>query len=115
MAQQEFQVDPTTALYERPAMNIVDAPTYSAVKAAIEAKFAPASVAGFLGSLKSAGLRIRDFEAVLKAGKLGAATAAEYDKLTNADQGQIREFYLASLEHVELGLRDKYFKLYAYY
>ena len=47
MAQQEFQVDRTTALYERPAMNIVDAPTYSAVKAAIEAKFAPATWRAF--------------------------------------------------------------------
>ena len=45
MAQQEFQVDRTAALYERPVMNIVDAPTYSTVKAAIEAKFSPASVA----------------------------------------------------------------------
>jgi hypothetical protein len=46
MAQQEFQVDRTTALYERPAMNIVDAPTYSAVKAAIEAKFAAGKCGG---------------------------------------------------------------------
>ena len=115
MAQQEFQVDRTTALYERPAMNIVDAPTYSAVKAAIEAKFAAGNVAGFLGSLKSAGLRIRNFEAVLKAGKLGPATEAEYAKLTNADQGQIREFYLASLEKVDPELRRRFFKLYAYY
>ena len=115
MAQQEFQVDRTAALYERPVMNIVDAPTYSAVKAAIEAKFSPASVAGFLQSLKSAGLRIREFEAVLTAGKLGAAIAAEYAKLTNADQGQIREFYLASLEKVAPALRAKFSKLYAYY
>jgi len=35
--------------------------------------------------------------------------------LTGGDQGQIREFYLASLEKVELALRDKYFKVYAYY
>ena len=52
---------------------------------------------------------------MLKAGKLGANTQAEYDRLTDGDQGQIREFYLASLEQVEVPLRDKYFKLYAYY
>jgi hypothetical protein len=52
---------------------------------------------------------------VLNGGKLGVNAAAEYQKLTDGDQGQIREFYLASLEQVEPSLRDKYFKLYAYY
>ncbi len=69
----------------------------------------------FLKSVERAGLRIRDFEAVLKAGKLGASTAAEYGQLENVDQGQIREFYLASLEKVAPELRQKFFKLYAYY
>jgi hypothetical protein len=115
MAQQDFQVDRTTALYERPAMDIVDATTFAAVKAAIEGKFAASSVEGFLKSLASAGLRIRNFEKVVQAGKLGSDTAALYAKLGNGDQGQIREFYLASLERVESTLRDKYFKLYAYY
>ena len=117
MAQQQpgFQVDRTTALYERPAMSIVDQPTFSGVKAAIADAFSPPSVETFLRSLQRAGLRVRDFEAVLTGGKLGQGTAADYAKLTGADQGQIREFYLASLERVELGLRDKYFKLYAYY
>ena len=60
-------------------------------------------------------LRIRDFETVLRTGKLGAGTAAEYGKLQNGDQGQIREFYLASLEKVAPDLRQRFFKLYAYY
>ncbi len=115
MAQQQFQVDRTTALYERPAMDIVDLTTFQTVKQSIESAFSAGSVEKFLRSLESASLRIRDFEAVLQAGKLGAGTPAEYAKLGNGDQGQIREFYLASLEQVELGLRDKYFKLYAYY
>ncbi len=117
MAQQEFgfQVDRSTALYERPAMTIEDSATFAAVKAAIEARFAPASVEAFLKSLASAGLRIRGFEPVVQAGKLGRETAAQYASLSNGDQGQIREFYLASLERVDGNLRDKYFKLYAYY
>jgi hypothetical protein len=115
MAQQDFQVDRTTALYERPAMDIVDAATFAAVKEAIADKYAAGNVEGFLKSLASAGLRIRNFESVLKAGKLGKETAAQYASLSNGDQGQIREFYLASLERVESALRDKYFKLYAYY
>jgi hypothetical protein len=115
MNQQPFQVDRTTALYERPAMGIVDAPTFHLVKQAIQDVFAAGDVEKFLKSLERSGLRIRSFEAVLNAGKLGAATAAEYAKLSNADQGQIREFYLASLEQVALPLRDRFFKLYAYY
>ncbi len=115
MAQSQFQVDRTTALYERPAMDIVDAATFAAVKQAVENAFAPAHADKFLTSVERAGMRVRDFEAVLKAGKLGAGTAAEYGKLPNGDQGQIREFYLASVEKVELPLRDKHFKIYAYY
>ena len=40
---------------------------------------------------------------------------SHYQQLGNADQGQIREFYLASLERVPPELRQKFFKLYAYY
>jgi hypothetical protein len=117
MSQQhtDFQVDRSTALYERPAMSILDQPTFGAVKAAVEQSFAARNVESFLKSLERSGLRIRSFEAVLEAGKLGAETPTLYTKLTNGDQGQIRELYLASLEQVELSLRDKYFKLYAYY
>ena len=115
MAQQQYQVDRTTALYERPTMDIVDATTFAAVKKAIEDSFAAGNVEKFLRSVERSGLRVRSFESVLNGGKLGGSAAAEYAKLSNSDQGQIREFYLASLEKVELALRDKYFKVYAYY
>jgi hypothetical protein len=116
MAQPQFQVDRTTALYERPAMDIVDATAFAAVKQSVENAFAPANVDKFLASVgRSGGKRVRDFETVLKAGALGGNAAAEYGKLSNGDQGQIREFYLASVEKVELPLRDKHFKIYAYY
>jgi hypothetical protein len=109
------QVNRSNALYERPPVSIADEPTFRTVKSAIESSFAAHNVEKFLRSLERSSLRIRDFEAVLTAGKLGVNAAAEYGKLTDGDQGQIREFYLASLEHVEPSLRDKYFKLYAYY
>ena len=115
MAEPQFQVDRTTALYERPAMNIVDVATFTEVKKAIANVYAPGNVEKFLKSVEHSGMRVRDFEAVLKSGKLGVATASWYATLTNGDQGQIREFYLASVEKVELALRDKYFKVYAYY
>ncbi len=66
-------------------------------------------------SVERSGLRIRSFEAVLAAGLLGGSTKVEYGKLAGSDQGQIREFYLASLERVEPEVRQKFFKLYAYY
>jgi hypothetical protein len=115
MAEQTKPVDRTTALYERVPMAIGDQSTFSEVRHAVEASFASSNVAAFLKSVQRNALRIRDFEAVLQAGKLGAQTAALYAKLANGDQGQIREFYLASLEQIDLALRDKFFKLYAYY
>jgi len=108
-------IDRSAALYERVPMAVGDQLTFAEVKRTIEASFATGNVANFLKSVQRATLRIRDFEAVLQAGKLGAQTAALYAKLTNGDQGQIREFYLASLEQIDLALRDKFFKLYAYY
>ena len=108
-------VDRTRALYERPVLGIQDEATFREVRAAVEAQFSEAGVSEFLRSLDKAGLRIRDFEAVLAAGKLGPATQGLYGKLSPSDQGQIRELYLALLERVPLQLRDRFFKLYAYY
>ncbi len=102
-------------MYEKPELQVVDPQSFSAVKAAIETSFSATRAADFFKSLSRAGLRIRDFESVLKQGMLGAATVTEYNRLGNGDQGQIREFYLASLERVSPELREKFFKLYAYY
>jgi hypothetical protein len=102
-------------MYQQPVLPISDPQTFNAVKNAIEASFSAGSVAEFLKSLERSKLRIRDFEEVLGRGNLGANTAVEYGRLGNADRGQIRELYLASLEHVAPELREKFFKLYAYY
>jgi len=115
MAGQLANVDRTTALYERPSMGVQDETAFAVVKQAIAEQFAPSNIEQFLRAVESSKLRIREFEAVLETGKLGGDTAAEYGKLSDGDQGQIREFYLASLEQVDVPLRDKYFKLYAYY
>jgi hypothetical protein len=102
-------------MYQQPVLPISDPQTFNAVKSVIDTSFSSGRVADFLRSLERSKLRIRDFEAVLGKGYLGAATAVEYGKLDNSDQGQIRELYLASLEHVAPELREKFFKLYAYY
>jgi hypothetical protein len=104
-----------SSLYQQPVLTVSDPETFNAVKAAVDASFSSGRVADFLKSLERSKLRIRDFETVLRKGNLGAATQAEYHKLGNSDQGQIRELYLASLEHVAPELREKFFKLYAYY
>jgi hypothetical protein len=101
--------------YQQPVLPISDPQTFGAVKSAIESSFASGRVVDFLKSLDRSKLRIRDFEIVLGKGVLGKATTAEYSRLDNSDQGQIRELYLASLERVAPELRDKFFKLYAYY
>jgi hypothetical protein len=101
--------------YHKPEIEVADPQTFSAVREAIESSFAAARVKEFLKSIERAGLRIRDFESVLRKGILGAPTATEYGRLGNGDQGQIREFYLAALEKVAPETREKFFKLYAYY
>jgi hypothetical protein len=101
--------------YEQPLLPIADPQHFSAVKAAIESSFSTGKVIEFLKSLDRLKFRIRDFEAVLAKGLLGASTAVEYNGLSDGDRGQIREFYLASLERVAPELRQRFFKLYAYY
>ena len=93
----------------------MDPAGFSAVRSSIEAAFSSSRVGEFLKSLANGGLRIRNFEDVLGKGLLGGTTKSQYNGLGNADQGQIREFYLASLERVSPELRQKFFKLYAYY
>ena len=106
---------PAIGNFDQPVLPIADPARYYAVHAAITLAFSSAKVAGFLQSLASRSVRIRDFSNVLEYGLLGKETRTEYNNLGNADQGQIREFYLASLEKVAPELREKFFKLYAYY
>ena len=101
--------------FDQPILPVLDPTGFGAVRTAIEAAFSSSRVSDFLKSLERNGVRIRHFEQVLDKGLLGSNTKGEYARLGNADQGQIREFYLASLERVSLDLRNKFFKLYAYY
>ena len=107
--------DSSIGNFDQPVLPIADPSRFQAVHSAIEAAFSSQKVTGFLQSLSSRNVRIRDFESVLANGLLGQNITSEYNNLGNADQGQIREFYLASLEKVAPALRDKFFKLYAYY
>ena len=101
--------------FQQATIPVAHPATFDVVRGAIDRSFSAQGVENFLRSLESRKLRIRDFEQVLNAGKLGSDAAAAYAKLGDADQGMIRELYLASLEKVPVEFRDKYFKLYAYY
>ena len=101
--------------YQQAVLTVEDPFTFTTVRSAVERAFSTAGVAEFLRAIDRANLRIREFEPVLARGLLGREIADLYARLGNADQGQIRELYLASLERVNLDLRDRFFKLYAYY
>ena len=101
--------------YQQAALAIQDPDSFRSVSEAIVAAFSPARAADFLRSVERASLRVRNFEGVVERGLLGVPTAAGYKGLMPGDQGQIRELYLASLERIPSELRDRYFKLYAYY
>ena len=101
--------------FDQPVLAIVDPQSFQFVHSAIESSFSSGKLGDFFKGMSNEGVRVRDFESVLGKGLLGEKTRGEYAKLGNADQGQIREFYLASLEQVAPEVRQKFFKLYAYY
>ena len=102
-------------MYEQATIAVENQQAFQAVKAAIDNSFSSAQVSEFLKSLERGKLRIREFEAVAQAGKLGANVWQTYKSLNDGDQGMIREHYLSTLEKVDLALREKYLKVYAYY
>jgi hypothetical protein len=102
-------------MFKKAELAADDPGSFGSVKTAIDAAFASGRIADFLRSVASAGLRVRDFEPVMDKGLLGSSAAGEFAKLGPSDQGQLRELYLSSLERVEPKLRQKFFKLYAYY
>ena len=102
-------------MYQQATIAVEHEATYGIVHKAIDQAFASVSVDAFLRSLEKSRLRIRHFEEILHAGKLGPEAAEAYRKLGNGDGGMIREHYLSSLERVDPELRRKYLKVYAYY
>ncbi|MEG9434127.1 hypothetical protein [Terriglobus sp. ADX1] len=102
-------------MYEQATIAVENQQAFDAVKSAIDNSFSSAKVSDFLKSLDRSKLRIREFEDVLRAGKLGSGAEQAYNSLNNGDQGMIREHYLSTLEKVDPALRQKYLKVYAYY
>jgi hypothetical protein len=102
-------------MFEQAVLPIQDEKTSAEVEKALHDAFAPANAVKFLRQVEKAKLRVRQFEAILAHGFLGAKTPALYGSLGDSDRGQIRELYLRLVEHVAPEVRQKFLKVYAYY
>jgi hypothetical protein len=102
-------------MFEQATIPVRDESTFAEVRQAIAQAFAPADVTAFLRRLEAAKLRVRQFEAVLAHGFLGAQAQKSYAALGDSDRGQIREHYLRQVERVAPEVRKKFFRLYASY
>jgi hypothetical protein len=102
-------------MFEQATIQVQNASTFAEVKHAIDDAFTPAQVPAFLRNVAGTKLRVRQFEAVLAHGYLGAQAQKSYAALGDADRGQIREHYLRQVERVAPEIRQKFFRLYASY
>ena len=111
--------------FQRAGIPVDKLEEFEQLRSALARVFAPGAVEDFLRLLRRKGVPIRDFDRVLREKLLEQAdrtlaqsgkTAQQlYDALTVSDQAQMREFYLTTLEAVDLPLREKFNKLYRYY
>jgi hypothetical protein len=111
--------------FQQAAIKVEKEQEFETLKSVTERAFKENAVEKLLKKVRSAGLRIRDLEAILaqrifdqldeallKPGK----TAQElYQALTVSDQAQMREFYLSQVEKVAPTLRTRFKKIYQYY
>jgi hypothetical protein len=102
-------------MFEQAAIAVQDAQGYQKLHALIDAAFDVRDVEVFLNRVTKSKLRIRDYETILKRGFLGKDAIALYGALPVSDQGLTRERYLRLVEAVPVELRQRYFKIYAYY
>jgi hypothetical protein len=102
-------------MFEQAAIAVQDEQGYAQLHASIDAVFGSRDVEVFLNGATKRKLRIRDYEGVLKSGLLGKQAAELYGALPVSDQALTRERYLQLVEAVQPELRQKYFRVYAYY
>ena len=102
-------------MFEQAAIAVQDEQAYMQLHALIDAAFDARDVEVFLNRATKSKLRIRDYEGILRRGLLGNEAVGSYEALPVSDQGLTRERYLRLVEAVPLELRQRYFKVYAYY
>jgi hypothetical protein len=102
-------------MFEQAAIAVRDEQGYQKLHLLIDAAFDARDVEVFLNRVTKSKLRIRDYETILKRGLLGKEAIALYEALPVSDQGLTRERYLRLVEAVPAELRQRYFRVYAYY
>jgi hypothetical protein len=102
-------------MFEQAAIAVRNEEGYARLHALIDAAFDSRDVEVFLNRVRKAGLRVRDYEGILKRGLLGKEAPELYAALPVSDQGLTRERFLRLVEKVPLELRQRYYKAYAYY
>jgi hypothetical protein len=102
-------------MFEQAAIAVRDEQSFQRLHALIDAAFDAREVEVFLTRVGKAGLRVRDYEEILRRGLLGREAAEFYAALPVSDQGLTRERYLRLVEKVPVELRQRYLKVYAYY
>jgi hypothetical protein len=102
-------------MFEQAGIAVQDENGYAQFHALLDAALDARDVEVLLSRVSRYKLRIRDFEAVLERGLLGKEAGALYAGLPVSDQGLTRERYLRLVEAVPVELRQRYFRLYAYY
>jgi hypothetical protein len=115
----------TNVGFEQATIKIEKEAAFGELKASIERVLAASNAEKFLKRLDSRGIRIRDFDVVLRTQaldrvdsalkKAGKTAKGLYDDLVVSDQAQMREFYLSKLEKVDVKLRHKFKKVFQYY
>jgi hypothetical protein len=102
-------------MFEQATIAVRDEQGFAQIHALIDAAFDARDVEVLLSRTAKAKLRIRDLEGVLGRGLLGKQAAALYAALPESDQGLTRERYLRLVEAVPQELRQRYFRVYAWY
>ncbi len=102
-------------MFEQATIAVQDEKTYAKLHSLIDAAFDVRDVDVLLNRVRKAGLRIRDYETILKRGYLGKEAPALYAALSVSDQALTRERYLRLVEAVPAELRQRYLRIYAYY
>jgi hypothetical protein len=102
-------------MFEQAGIAVQDEQGYQKLHGLIDAAFDARDVEVFLNRVIKSKLRIRDYEGVLRRGFLGKEAVGLYEALPVSDQGLTRERYLRLVEAVPLELRQRYFRVYAYY
>ncbi len=82
------------------------------LKSKLQAVLAPERVEDFLKSLERREIRIRDFDSAVLMHLEGRNL---FGQMSSWEQGETREFYLTTIDGVDMKLREKYNKLYRYY